>query len=214
MSKEGFFIVASLQLGLPLRVLKLPERAHDASVARIDYTWADLALTNLAQSKGYHIMLSLVCALMTECCVKATPANVPEIPEAELRRCCHDGGGWAYARACCLAFVPMASTFGANLLRVLLVCAILAGIAQTKRTRRGLMDRFLLLHMALVPVCWRRRRVGVVSLLRALWGYCGVRVCGCFFGWVSVGPGGWRWLWSCCCEGIGESFLINSSPLS
>ena len=54
MSEEAFLIISSLQLGLPQRVLELPEWAHDASDARIDSTWADLALTNLAQSKGYH----------------------------------------------------------------------------------------------------------------------------------------------------------------
>ena len=88
--REAFLTIASLQLGLPQRVLELPERAHDASDARIDSTWADLALTNLAKSKGYHIvshniMVNLGCALMTECGVKATRANVPEIPEAERR---------------------------------------------------------------------------------------------------------------------------------
>ena len=104
MSEEAFLIISSLQLGLPQRVLELPERAHDASDARIDSTWADLALTNLAQSKGYHIvshniMVNLGCALMTECGVKATRANVPEIPEADgvagwqTGRCGHDVGG-------------------------------------------------------------------------------------------------------------------------
>ena len=48
MSEEAFLIVASLQLGLPQRVLELPELAHDASDRRIDSTWADLALNSLS----------------------------------------------------------------------------------------------------------------------------------------------------------------------
>ena len=92
MSKEEFLIITSLQVGLQQLVFKLPERAHDASDALIDSTWADLALMNLnlAQLKGYHtvphnIMVNLGCALMTKCGVKATRANVPEILEAEQR---------------------------------------------------------------------------------------------------------------------------------
>ena len=85
MSKEAFLIVASLQLGLPQRVLELLERAHDASDRRIDSTWADLALTKLTESKGYHtishnILVDLGCALMAKCGVKASLRNIPEIP--------------------------------------------------------------------------------------------------------------------------------------
>ena len=90
MSEEAFLIVASLQLGLPQRVLELPERAHDASDRRIDSTWADLALTKLTESKGYHtishnILVDLGCALMAECGVKASRRNVPEIPDRDRR---------------------------------------------------------------------------------------------------------------------------------
>ena len=72
-----------------------------------------------------------------------------------------------YARACGLAFVPLASTsigqLGADLLRVLWVCALLAvGRAEAK----GLMARFLLRRMALAPMCWRRRRDGASCFRR------------------------------------------------
>ena len=90
MSEKAFLIVASLQLGLPQRVLELPERAHDASNRRIDSTWAYLALTKLTESKGYHtishnILVDLGCALMAECGVKASRRNVPEIPDRDRR---------------------------------------------------------------------------------------------------------------------------------
>ena len=90
MSEEAFLIVASLQLGLPQRVLELPERAHDASNRRIDSTWAYLALTKLTESKGYHtishnILVDLGCALMEECGVKESLRNVPEIPNCNRR---------------------------------------------------------------------------------------------------------------------------------
>ena len=91
MSEEAFLIVASLQLGLLQRVLELQDREHDTLDRLIDLTWADLALTKLTESKGYHtishnLLVDLGCALMAECGVKVSRKNAPEIPNCNRRQ--------------------------------------------------------------------------------------------------------------------------------
>ena len=56
----------------------------------IGLTWADLALTKLTGSKGYHtishnILVDPGCALMSECGVKVSQRNFPEIPNSDRR---------------------------------------------------------------------------------------------------------------------------------